>query len=719
MISIIVPVYNAERFVENTIETVKNQTFTDWELLLVDDCSKDNSVKKINDYLHKYGDEQGRIRLIRQEENKGAAMARNRGIDEARGRYIAFLDADDVWMPDKLEKEIQFMNKHSAGFVFSAYEFGDGNAVPNGKMVRVPKTLNFKSALTRTVIFTSTVLIDTEIIDKKLIYMPPIGSEDTATWWKILKAGHIAYGLDQPLAIYRRPEVSLSSNKVTAIERIWNLYINVAGLSKLHAFLCIMIWAIRASLRRFLAETVRAHIETVKRFTVVQLSVLGIIMYTGIYAYVWFNELYPILNLPRISQDGFYFGGGLKLYFRGHILILIVYFSILLFMSQSSGGLRTGYLKPSNIFVSEIVALVLTNAITYFQLSLMRNWLMPLKPMFGVFFLQVFIVGIWAFVADAVYRHVFPPRETLVIDLQDIREYGNEELHYEKTGLLVSKNVQDGNDGTKVYSIKRKSYVSLSFDDTEAVINRFNSRSDRFKVMKVMQYCGNFEEIMDECLRWYGCVVINGGEERLRKQLLEFCYMHLIRVYLIPDMGDILLQGTQDMELFDTPILELKEYSARWEERVVKRTVDIVIGTICTLFCLPYYIYRLMRGDKVVKIPCMTRDGKIYKRYGFSSDKEIDALAFINVLNGSMSLVGPTSVVASAENSDDVRVAFRYRMKPGITGYYQIYGNRNANAVDILKMDIFYIQHFGLLNDFKLMLQALSFIIGLKKRRGK
>ena len=176
MISIVTPVYNAEKYIEETIRTVLDQTWKDWEWILVDDGSADRSVEIIEQY------KDSRIRLIRQK-NKGAAAARNRGIEAAKGRYIAFLDSDDIWDPNKLTNSLQYMQKLDAGFVFTAYEFGDENAQPTGKRVRVPKKLTYKKALARTVIFTSTVLIDTQKIGRP--HMPDVGSEDTATWWTI------------------------------------------------------------------------------------------------------------------------------------------------------------------------------------------------------------------------------------------------------------------------------------------------------------------------------------------------------------------------------------------------------------------------------------------------------------------------------------------------------------------------------------------------------
>ena len=247
MVSRVVPVYNAARYIRKTIDMVCEQTYKDWELILVDDASPDNSAEIISDIIESSGK---RIRLIRKERNAGAAEARNTGIDASAGRYIAFLDADDVWMPDKLEKQIAFMEKTGASFAFHSYEFGDGLARPTGKIVHVPETMNFRQALSRTVIFTTTVMFDTEKIDMEIIHMPDVPSEDTATWWRILKSGIVGYGLDENLAIYRRPPKSLSSNKFIAIERIWFLYRNIANLSVLESLFYFGGWALRATLRR-------------------------------------------------------------------------------------------------------------------------------------------------------------------------------------------------------------------------------------------------------------------------------------------------------------------------------------------------------------------------------------------------------------------------------------------------------------------------------------
>ncbi len=247
-ISVVVPVYNAEKYIEQTITMVQRQTYTDWELILVEDCSKDASREVLQRLEKELND--SRIRVIYKEKNEGAAKARNTGVAEASGKYLAFLDADDIWKETKLEKELAFMKEKDAAFVFTAYEFGDEKGNGTGKFVNVPATLSYKQALSRTVIFTSTTLFDLNKLDRALVTMPEVPSEDSATWWQILRAGYTAYGYQEVTTIYRRPPKSLSSNKGKAIQRIWYLYRKVERLSLPVSVCCFIGWAVRATLRR-------------------------------------------------------------------------------------------------------------------------------------------------------------------------------------------------------------------------------------------------------------------------------------------------------------------------------------------------------------------------------------------------------------------------------------------------------------------------------------
>lgn len=248
LVSIVVPVYHAQEYIMETMNSVRMQTYEQWELLLVVDGDQDPTIPVIQNYVKET--KESRIHLIIQEQNQGAALARNRGVQEAKGRFIAYLDADDLWDAKKLEKELAYMQKRDAAFVFTGYEFGDEKAVGTGKIVKVPERLVYKEALKNTTIFTSTVLFDTAKISKEMLEMPNMKSEDTALWWKILRSGYDAYGLDENLVMYRRPAKSLSSNKMVAIKRIWDLYRKAEGLSISYSCYNFCFWAIKAVLRR-------------------------------------------------------------------------------------------------------------------------------------------------------------------------------------------------------------------------------------------------------------------------------------------------------------------------------------------------------------------------------------------------------------------------------------------------------------------------------------
>ncbi|MCL2051036.1 MAG: glycosyltransferase family 2 protein [Lachnospiraceae bacterium] len=251
MITIVVPIFNAEKYIVETMERVFNQTYPDWELLLIDDGSTDGSINKIKEFLAGFpAAKQDKVKLILKEKNEGAAKARNTGLDNAKGQYIAFLDSDDLWHYGKLEKQLAFIKEKEAAFTFTAYEFGDEKARGTGKFVFVPPSLTYRKALSRTTIFTSTTLFDLAKIDKELLKMPEVKSEDTATWWRILRHGYTAYGLNEVTTIYRRPKGSLSANKLEAVKRIWFLYRKAEKLKLLDSLCNFTLWAARATIRR-------------------------------------------------------------------------------------------------------------------------------------------------------------------------------------------------------------------------------------------------------------------------------------------------------------------------------------------------------------------------------------------------------------------------------------------------------------------------------------
>lgn len=247
LVSIIVPIYNSERFLVDTIESVRRQTYMNWELILVDDSSSDRS----REIMEKYARKDIRIRSIFLEENSGAAVARNQGLKATKGRYIAYLDADDLWMPEKLEKQLLFMNETGAVFTCCDYEKIEQDGTPLNKTVRMPQRITYKQLLRNTIIQTVGVMVDTKYVDISLLEMPNVRrGQDSATWLQMLRNGIEFRGQNEVLAVYRRVPSSLSSNKLKAMKRTWNLYRRLEHLSIPYSIWCLFGWAYHGSLKR-------------------------------------------------------------------------------------------------------------------------------------------------------------------------------------------------------------------------------------------------------------------------------------------------------------------------------------------------------------------------------------------------------------------------------------------------------------------------------------
>lgn len=239
LVSIITPVYNAERFLSDTIKSVQNQTYKNWEILLIDDCSKDNSAQIIKEF-QKYDN---RIKYIKLKKNSGASVSRNEGIRNAKGRFIAFVDSDDIWKLEKLEIQIKYMLKENLGFTFTSYRYMKENGELTNKIAKAPSKINYNGLLKNTIIGCSTVVIDREIVD--YFEMPLVRrGQDTATWLQILRKEKYAYGIEQDLVNYRLVGESLSSNKIIALKRTWNTYRNVEklGLLKSSYVFCFYVF---------------------------------------------------------------------------------------------------------------------------------------------------------------------------------------------------------------------------------------------------------------------------------------------------------------------------------------------------------------------------------------------------------------------------------------------------------------------------------------------
>ncbi|MBO9473666.1 glycosyltransferase family 2 protein [Shimia sp. R10_1] len=229
MVSILMPAFNASNSISGSIKSVIAQSYSNWELLIVDDGSTDGTCR-IATGMAEFD---SRIHVFKLWENQGASYARNFGLNHAKGRYIAFLDADDFWHPNKLSQQINYMKEKDAALCFSAYTRIDDQD-RRLENVRVPSRISYHDLLKRNVIGCLTVVYDTTTIGK--VPMPPFKrQQDYALWLSIIRRAGSAFGLDEDLAIYRVGKKTLSTNKVLAAQDIWRIFRQQERLNLLHA----------------------------------------------------------------------------------------------------------------------------------------------------------------------------------------------------------------------------------------------------------------------------------------------------------------------------------------------------------------------------------------------------------------------------------------------------------------------------------------------------
>lgn len=247
LVSIITPVYNSERFLKQTIDSVLAQEYKDWEMILVDDCSTDNSEKIIREYMKN----DSRIKYIKLEVNSGAAVSRNTAIESAKGRYIAFLDSDDIWTSNKLNVQIEFMKKNNVGFSFAEYRVMTEEGEEINRVIKVPKEIDYKGYLKNTIIGCLTVVIDRKICgDFSMVNIKK--NQDMATWLKILKKGNKAYGINKSLGIYRLVNGSISNNKINAAKSVWRTYRDIEKMGIFKSYIYFISYTFNAIKKRLI-----------------------------------------------------------------------------------------------------------------------------------------------------------------------------------------------------------------------------------------------------------------------------------------------------------------------------------------------------------------------------------------------------------------------------------------------------------------------------------
>jgi len=445
------------------------------------------------------------------------------------------------------------------------------------------------------------------------------------------------------------------------------------------------------------------RLESVKRVVVLWLSLAGVLMQAVVYVYLWFEYYYPIINN---------FNRGLKFERNGHIVVAGLYIVLLLFFNNTYGGMKIGYLKPVDVFLSQFFSLIFVNIITYFQLSLMNNWLLPVGYLVKAMPVQLFIAALCTYISNFVYRKVFPPREMLLI-------HGDREI--------------------------------------DGILQKFATRKDKYKITKCMDVKEGVEKLKEEALKGYGAVVLWDIPTMERNLLLKYFYSRSIRVYTMPKIPDVLIKGSDQLHLFDTPIFLTREYALTVGQRAAKRMIDIVCSLILLAVTSPFMLLTALlikcydRGPVLYKQVRCTRDARKFYIIKFRSmrvDAEKDGVArlaskhddritpigrfiravridelpqLFNILKGDMSFIGPRPErpeIIEQYMREMPEFAFRMKVKAGLAGYAQVYGKYNTTPYDKLKLDLTYVENYSVWLDLKLMLLTLKILIKPESTEG-
>lgn len=241
MISIIVPCYNSQAYIKQAIDSVRAQIYSDWELIIVDDCSTDNSAAIIQEYIRN----DNRIKYLKTKKPSGSpTLPRNMGIEAAKGRFIAFLDSDDAWLPDKLEKQVKLFDDERVAIVFSDYEKMSEEGERNNRVIKAPMKVSYKQLLRGNVIGCLTAIYDTAKVGK--MFFMQHTHEDYILWLSILKKGFVAVNTGTVEALYRVRRNSVSSNKLKVLSWQWDIYRNIEKTGLLKAMYYFAHYAYKA-----------------------------------------------------------------------------------------------------------------------------------------------------------------------------------------------------------------------------------------------------------------------------------------------------------------------------------------------------------------------------------------------------------------------------------------------------------------------------------------
>ena len=423
--------------------------------------------------------------------------------------------------------------------------------------------------------------------------------------------------------------------------------------------------------------------EKYKRLIKLLFSAVTLILLVGVYGCVWIGYYKKeVLQVPFFR--------------RGNWLVIVLYGALLIFFLQMYGGFKVGYLKRGNLLYSQILSVLFTNIFTYFQIAIIDKRFLNPVPMVIMTIVEVVVILLWTWLFQLAYGKLFPPRKMLLI------------------------------------SGDRSDYHLLE---------KINARDDKYEICKVVNYRRGIDKLKAE-IQKYDAVIIGDMPSHDRNVLLKHCYETSIRSYSVPKISDILLRSSNELNLFDSPLLLSRNMGLTMEQQWVKRAMDILLSLAGLIIAFPFFAViaasiKLTDGGPVFyKQTRLTRNGAKFEIYKFrtmiqdaekiggpqlASERDprilpvgrllratrMDELPqLLNILKGDMSVVGPRPErpeLAAEIEKEIPEFQYRLKVKAGLTGYAQVYGKYNTTSYDKLKLDLTYIRNYSVLLDFKLI----------------
>lgn len=426
--------------------------------------------------------------------------------------------------------------------------------------------------------------------------------------------------------------------------------------------------------------------ERYKRLIKLSFAVIMLLGLCLLYAVVWsgyYNE--TILQAP--------------FYRRGNWMMVLIYGILLAFFMSTYGGFEIGYLKNGNLIYSQVISVLFTNIVTYLQIAVIDRRLVNPIYLLPMTLAEIAFIIIWTMLFQTGYRNMFPPRKMLFVE-----------------------------GDRKDYHLRDK----------------MNARDDKYQICEVISYKSRMEDIKKK-IDQYDAVVLGDMPSHERNLLLKYCYMSEIRTYSVPKISDVLLRSSDELNIFDTPLMLSRNIGLSIEQEWIKRAEDVLIASLMFVLFSPIFLIAAIgikctdNGPVFYKQERLTKNGKKFMIYKFrtmivdaektsgpvlATDKDprvlpigkvlratrLDELPqIVNILKGEMSVVGPRPErpdIAAEIEKDVPEFSYRLKVKSGLTGYAQVYGKYNTTFYDKLKLDLMYIRKYSLLLDLKLILMT-------------